>query len=266
MPTIEFHKSRQSKSAGKQTTASRVYKIWDAADDAAAMTSLIATAPSSVTVGAINLTKVEYEIDEEDANSGFYMGSASYSYRDEPGQSQYNFDISTENVHITNSLQTIARYPGTSPNMQGAIGYDGDKIEGCDILNAVYSFSETHQFSDTQISPAYKAALFRAVGKTNNAVFKGFAIGEVLFIGAAGSKKQADDYWELTFRFAASENLSGLSVGTITGIAKKGWEYLWSRYSDKVDTGNNLVRTPQAVYVERVYQAVDFSSIGIGVT
>ena len=266
MPTIEFHKSRQSKAAGKQTTASRTYKIWSAADDDIAMSLLIAEAPSSVLVSGINLTKVEYEIEEEDANTGFYVGSASYSYRDEPGQSQYNFDISTETVHITNSLQTIARYPGTAPNMQGAIGYDGDKIEGCDIMNAVYSFSETHQFSDNQITPAYKAALFRAVGKTNGAAFKGFAIGEVMFLGAAGSKKQADDYWELTFRFAASENITNLTIGQINGIAKKGWEYLWSRYSDKTDTGNNLVRTPSAVYIERVYQSADFSSIGIGVT
>ena len=57
---------------------------------------------------------------------------------------------------------------------------------------------------------------------------------ECLFLGAAGSKRGADDPsslklrragWEITYRFAASPNRTGITVGEITGIAKKGWEY-----------------------------------------
>jgi len=48
----------------------------------------------------------------------------------------------------------------------------------------------------------------------------------VLFLGATGSERGEgpDDDWEITFRFAANPNQTGLSVGSISGISKKGWK------------------------------------------
>jgi len=47
-------------------------------------------------------------------------------------------------------------------------------------------------------------------------------------------------------------DVTGLSVGNIVGIAKKGWEYLWVRYQDAEDAAAKaLVKKPVAVYVER---------------
>jgi len=111
---------------------------------------------------------------------------------------------------------------------------------------------------------AYKAALFFLTGAVNNAPFRGFAAGEVLFLGASGSKRGQDD-WEIRFRFAASPNVTGLVVGSITGINKRGWEYLWGRYADAEDTAAKaLVKRPVAAYVEQVYPYGDFSGLGIG--
>ena len=90
------------------------------------------------------------------------------------------------------------------------------------------------------------------------------AAGECLFLGASGSKRGEED-WEITFRFAASPNRTGITVGDITGIAKKGWEYLWVRYADAEDAAAKaLVKKPVAVYVEKVYEDGDFSGLGIG--
>ena len=86
--------------------------------------------------------------------------------------------------------------------------------------------------------------------------------GEVLFLGASGSQRGEDD-WEITFRFAASPNVTGLTVGPITGIAKRGWEYLWVRYSDAEDQ-HVLVKQPIAAYVEKVYDEGNFAGLGIG--
>jgi hypothetical protein len=52
-------------------------------------------------------------------------------------------------------------------------------------------------------------------------------------------------------------------MGDITGIDKKGWEYLWVRYQDAEDA-DVLVKQPAAVYVEQVYPYGDFSLLGIG--
>ena len=54
-------------------------------------------------------------------------------------------------------------------------------------------------------------------------------------------------------------------MGEITGIAKKGWEYLWVRYADaKDDTAKAIVKKPIAAYVEKVYEEGNFAGLGIG--
>ena len=104
--------------------------------------------------------------------------------------------------------------------------------------------------------------LFYLTGKVNAAAFKGLSAGECLFLGATGSKRGVED-WEITYRFAGSQNRTGISVGSIIGISKRGWDYLWVRYAD-VEDGNELVKQPVAAYVERVYDEGNFSALGIG--
>ncbi len=84
----------------------------------------------------------------------------------------------------------------------------------------------------------------------------------MLFQGASGSQRGQED-WEITFSFAASPNATGLTMGDITDIDKKGWEYLWVRYQDAEDE-DVLVKQPAAAYVEQVYPYGDFSLLGIG--
>jgi len=49
-----------------------------------------------------------------------------------------------------------------------------------------------------------------------------------LFVAATGTKRGGGD-WEIGYRFAASQNVAGLTVGDIAGIDKKGWKHLWVR-------------------------------------
>jgi hypothetical protein len=136
-------------------------------------------------------------------------------------------------------------------------------VEGVDITVPVYHFSETHYLDDAVVTEPYKGTLFSLTGKVNSGAFRGFAAGECLFLGAAGTKRGQGD-WEITFRFAASPNVTGLTIGDITGIAKKGWEYLWVRYADAEDAAAKaLVKKPVAVYIEKVYEEGDFSLLGI---
>jgi hypothetical protein len=85
----------------------------------------------------------------------------------------------------------------------------------------------------------------------------------VLFQGASGSQRGQED-WEITFSFAASPNATDLTVGDITGIEKKGWEYLWVRYADAEDE-ETLIKQPVAAYVEQVDEYGNFALLGIGV-
>ena len=93
-----------------------------------------------------------------------------------------------------------------------------------------------------------------------------------LFLGLSFAKRVwttltgPDDDWEISFRFAGSPNVMNLTVGPVTGVSKKGWEYLWVRYETVEDAAaKRLVQRPAAVYVEKVYESGDFGALGIGV-
>lgn len=182
------------------------------------------------------------------------------------GESTFSFDTGGGSRHITQSLVTVSGYapPGqTPPDFKGAIGVTEDSVDGVDITVPIYNFTETHYLPDTQVTDLYKGVLFSLTGKVNNALFRGFAAGECLFLGASGSKRSDSD-WEISFRFASSPNATDLTVGEITGIAKKGWEYLWVRYADAVDDlAKTLIKKPAAAYVEQVYSYGDFVLLGI---
>ncbi len=138
-----------------------------------------------------------------------------------------------------------------------------DNVEGVDITVPVYNFAETHYLADAVVTLAYRVQLFNLTGTVNNGSFRGLAGGECLFLGASGSMRGEAD-WEVSFRFAGSPNKTGLQVGDIAGINKKGWEYLWVRYQDSEDMAAKvLIKKPIAAYIEKVYEDGNFGLLGI---
>jgi hypothetical protein len=173
-----------------------------------------------------------------------------------------SFDSTGGTQHLTQSLQTVGRYgPSASAQLGGAIGYDGENVAGVDITVPVWNWQETHYLSEAQLNgPVYYAL----TGMVNSDEFGGYQPGEVLFMGASGQKRGRDGKWEVTFKFAASPNQSNLTIGNITGIGKKGWEYLWVQYGEDVDdTAKVKIKKPVAVYVEKVYDEGPFGSLGL---
>lgn len=237
-----------------------VYDILGTDDEEEVESLLLATAP------AVYLGRVLESVSGDPQGNGVWKGHARY-VQFEDG-SEYTFDTGGGTQKITQSITTINSYaPGgfTPPNFQGAIGVTEDRIEGTDITSPVFTFSETHQFDDATVTTAYKVLLFNLTGRVNDAPFKGLAAGECLFLGASGSKR-GNELWSLSFRFAGSPNATGMTIGSITGIDKKGWEYLWIRYADFEDTSAfALVKRPIACYVESVYLEDDFSQLLIGI-
>jgi hypothetical protein len=257
----ERYDSREATEGVESPSVDLIYIVEGTEDDATVRTLVEGTIPA-IYVGLVFQT---YHITHQ--GGGVWEITVRYGKKEakDTGESSFSFDTGGVTAHITQSLATIARYApsGTAPDCQGAIGVTSDSVEGTDVTVPVYNFTETHYLPIASVTGAYKAALFQLTGKVNNAPFKGFAVGEVLFLGASGSQRGVED-WEITYRFAASPNVTGLAVGPITGINKKGWEYLWVRYADAEDQ-NVLVKQPIAAYVEQVYLLGNFSALGIGV-
>lgn len=195
-----------------------------------------------------------------------YEGVEATEGEEEP-EPVFSFDTGGGTQHITQSIETRAKYgPEASDLLGGAIGFDGEQITGVDIAVPVYNFSETHFLSPSTVTAVFRMALFRTTGCVNSGGFRGFAAGEVLFLGASGSRRGTgpDDDWEITYKFAASPNREGISVGGIGGISKQGWDYMWVQYAPDVDDGKKiLIKKPVAVYVEKVYPAASFADLGI---
>jgi hypothetical protein len=253
--------SRESTVGIESPSVDLLYVVQGTTSDA----TVRATVESTIPAIYAGLVFQDYHIAPQ--GDGVWEVSVRYG-KTEPkdtGDSSFSFDTGGGTTHITQSLQTINKYAPAgkvAPDFKGAIGVTHDSVEGTDVTIPVYSFTETHYISIGLVTGAYKATLFGLTGRVNNGGFKGFAAGEVLFLGASGAQRGEDD-WEITYRFAASPNVSGLAIGDITGINKKGWEYLWVRYADAEDQ-KVLVKQPIAVYVEKVYEDGNFAGLGIG--
>jgi hypothetical protein len=202
-----------------------------------------------------------------------------------------SFDTSGGTQHITNALQvknslgtvtdTGERVYGPSglddgATMKGAINVDDNSVNGVDIVVPSFQFQESYDVPLSVLNDAYIRKLGELTGTVNNAEFRGFKAGEVLFVGASGAHEwdaqRGDGPGVITFKFIASpsagdgKTLLPLKVGEINNIAKGGHEYLWVKYATVADTSKNqLTRQPIAVYVNRVYPDGDFSQLKIGV-
>jgi len=251
-----------------ETQAEIVYLVRGTTDQADARAALAVEAPPSFQ----GLKRADVEVTElEGVAGGAFMGSARYARNSasppQVNDSSFSFETGGGNTHIKASLDTVGAYgTGASTSDNGKlIGATEEGVEGTDIVTPVYTWSETHWFDPDDVTNAYKGLLFDLTGKTNDADFKGTSAGETLFLGAAGTQRGTDP-WEIQFLFASTPNKTGITIGDITNIAKKGWEYLWVRHRQKELTGSLKLVTqqPVAVYVERVYEAGDLSGLGIG--
>lgn len=180
----------------------------------------------------------------------------------ELGQWTFSFDTTGGTLHIKASRSTVNSYGTSPPSHKQLIGVHGDEVDGCDIvipalkLNVAFS----HPLGIITIAKAKQLAQY--TGVVNSAAFLGFSAGEVLFLGASGSDG-TDAEAEVTYQFACSQNATGLTIGTISSIAKEGHDYLWIRYKDAVDSSFGLyaVKEPQFVYIERVYDRADLATV-----
>lgn len=266
--TVEEKFESRESMTGPNAWIDRVYVIRGTDDDVAAKDALGSAAPTNYD-GLVRKSRHVERLAEM-----LWEGTARYGRSEEnppppeTGDSVFNFDTGGGTQHVTQSLSTVGSYAASgesAPSFGGAIGVTDDAVEGVDITVPVYHFSETHYLAASAVTSGYRANVFWLTGKVNNGSFRGLASGECLFLGANGSQRGVGEDWEITFRFAGSPNKSNLAVGSITGISKLGWEYLWVRYEDVEDQqARALVKRPMAAYVEQVYEYGNFGLLGIG--
>jgi len=262
--TVEEKWESRNRTGGIGAESSSSELLWiinGTDDDQVAANNLIATTPPTSNGLPLLNTTLERLAEET------WLGTANYGdirsgTTPEVNNPVFTFDTTGGTDHITQSLETTS-YPGGAPDSKGAIGDNGETVEGVDITTPVFNFTETHLIPVAIFTPARRATLFWATGRINKFDWKGFDSGEVLFLGATGSLRNAD-YWEINYNFAAVPNVVSMQIGDITGIDKRGWDYIDIR-REKTEDGGHMVNSPFAIYVHKVYPEGDFGFLGIGI-
>ena len=258
---------------GEVTEIEIPYLVFEAADEDAALAAA-RTKAASRTVSGMVLDELEVT---ERVNKDTWKVKAIYKDEDsdDPGDpdedeetTSFAFDTGGGTMHRNQSIKTVSKVPNDAPDFNGAIEVDNEgNVNGVDVTMPVLNFTETHTMTGSRVTTSYKKTVAALTGTVNSSGFRGFSAGEVLFLGASGTKrsKKPNAPWEITFRFAVSPNQSSLQVGKLKVPNKRGWDYLWVRYADKVaDNRKNVIKEPVAAYVEQVEPTGDFGNLGLG--
>jgi hypothetical protein len=145
----------------------------------------------------------------------------------------------------------------------------GDSIDvaGVDVYVPSKTFTIKLTLNAADFTPEREQnTYFVTIAPVNAAPFMGYAAGEVLFMGSSGGLKQNDPTGDITFKFAASPNLTGMTIGGVGGIAKYGWEsvdIVRETADAESDGAKYLVPQVSGVYVHQVYNTSNFALLGL---
>lgn len=189
----------------------------------------------------------------------------------EVGDFKWSFDTTGATKHVTQALSHVASYVpggGTVEDHHGVIGFvKHEKPSGVDIPDRAFKWTETRQLLLADWGFEYSQTLGAKTGKMNSGTFRGFPAYSVRFDGATGGQSSKDPLLlEVTYHFVYSPNETGITVDSITGIAKKGWDIASVCYELSAETPpGGLTQKPYQVDVDRVIETFDFADLGIGV-
>lgn len=269
LPLIWIDEKYASRSVQRETdntiTETRVIIIHGVEEENDALRYLDEYVSEVLQVDGKEIKLISSEIEQEEQEiwkaSVKYKTPASIVINDTNDRT-FSFSINASTQHITHSKKTTGKYSNGEeiPDFKNAIGITPDnEIVGCDILLPEFQFQDQQEISAGSVNMALIKKWAQLVGKVNSSSFFEFSPGEVLFMGCEGSRKNGEAY-NVTFHYSVSTNANNLTIGDISGIEKKGWDYLWV-YSQtaKDETEKFIVKRPRYVFTEQVYDTGDFS-------
>lgn len=184
------------------------------------------------------------------------------------GSYTINFDTTGGTTTMMASYATVGSYKKAGDadaikDHSGAINVQEGKAEGTEIVIPTLKLNVQFKHPLGVITPTMIKNLARLTGKVNDSTFLGFDAGEVLFLGCTGSEG-TDVETEISYQFAASENLQNQLIGGITVTEKQGWDVAWIEFTDAVSEAQ-AVRPPKYIRVERVYRRANLGlALGFG--
>jgi hypothetical protein len=254
---------REGTDATGSGSAELIYLCKDNVDPLVCRDALLTVAPAlydGLQLASISRTRIADEA---------WEFTLAYANVPAPGGYEVTIDTTGGTVRVTEAFAaSVFQGAGMTPLTHGtAINVSDGKVEGVDRVIGALKLNIVAKIAKKWVTDpiTYAKTIANLTGFTNNAPYLGFATGELLFLGASGQIISSSDP-TLTFTFEASPNVTGGQIGPITGITKAGHDYLWVDYQREKDANSKRdILVPRAVYVDRLYNAADFSPLQIGV-
>lgn len=236
-----------------------VYTSTGEFDDFAVQTYALDSTPTWVAMPAGVLYRQSVRV--EPVAWKVYKVTVSYGKRDSSnlpsGEFSFSFDTTGATVNIKCAKSHLVSYPTDGDWHKGAINVKTDgSVDGCEIVIPGLKLSYAFKHPAGEVTETFARNLAAATGKINSDEWRGFQPGELLFAGGSGSDGTEAEA-EVGYQFIASGNATGLSIGGITGIAKRGHDYAWVEFEEALHSGESVQR-PKRVHVEAVYDPISF--------
>ena len=278
--TISLTEKPESRAYGSDGSVTLVYNYRGAgADTVLAFATLLASLPTTFE-GKTREPNPQMETVDVDTKEGTgnYIATCRYlpveKQRQTAGEVTVRIGTAGGSRRITQAYAHITDYPAGAPNHKGAIGVTKDGAEGCDVADPVVSMTVLRRYTPDTLPATAAMMALRGRVNSDSVTIKDTrknrtwtcAAGELLCVGVEEGLKADDGLVDVTFQFEASPNQTGLTIGDITEIAKKGHEHLWCEYFDSLDGNGKKTSTPLYAHVDQVYPTAAMNGLGLNGT
>lgn len=269
---------------GEVTSAEIKYLVIHPATKRAAMQACFTDAPDHIEAeNADSLSKSGVRFDGI-SGDGCYEISVLYEEESDNAGGEYSsgsdvdkvvassFDCGGGTRHITHGTEQVIIDGELDPG--GAIGWNGkygseSQIAGVDIPAAQIRESYTRRISKTKLTTAFRRKVASMVGSVNNAPYKGWNPGEVLFLGctySSSNENKKQTTVDVVYNFAIRTNEESFTCnGKTYSCQKKGHEYVWMISDTVVKEGEAPKLDIKGIYHEKnICPGVDFGEFGLG--
>lgn len=251
------------------------YEIVNTTSEIAAGAALAAVAPNHfiTPITQQNLPIASMQI-EEGGIDDRWIGTLTFGDRgqqddkdrNQPSLFSSSFDTSGGSFHIQRVREDRqTRHGEGAPVVEGAINDQGDgTVGGVDIVIPQLRIDRTVAYPAAFANDSFANLIADLTGKVNDSTFFQREAGEVLLMGAT-AEHSGQPVFNVSYSFLISPNESNIQINSdITVPSKKGHDYLWVRWGEKLDdTSNKRVAKALGAYVAQVYEEGDFGQLGI---
>lgn len=179
---------------------------------------------------------------------------------------QFGIELGGNTQKISRALEDVSASVNTSlavtaPDTYRFIGVTKDSVEGADIPSRSLSFHITAYYTPDIWDTTILTTMYNLISTYNNALFYGFAAGEVLLLNITA---EGDQYKmvPVTFRFDAKPNLNGVADAPYPVLTALGHHLIEYSHGQAIDQ-NYPIRLPRYRYVRRVFDPGNFNLLGL---